>query len=78
MAFAAFHRLFFAAYRKFRDKFFNIMYDGEKDKYRTRKRLYEIGRQLGKQFMQISRTTLVNLSYMDRIEPGFGGTLTIV
>ena len=159
MAFAAFHHLFFAAYRKFRDKFYNIMYDdnikeergpgmkvrvdisadykepyaviytdkvtdeiqrmidlfstsetpvtalqneedlivlqpkeifmvrvengetiiyGEKDKYRTRKRLYEIGRQLGKQFMQISRTTLINLSYMDRIEPGFGGTLTIV
>ena len=50
---------------------------GEKDKYRTRKRLYEIGRQLGKQFMQISRTTLINLSYMDRIEPGFGGTLLL-
>ena len=50
---------------------------GEKDKYRTRKRLYEIGRQLGKQFMQISRTTLINLSYMDRIEPGFGGILLL-
>ena len=37
---------------------------GEKDKYRTRKRL-------------ISRTTLINLSYMDRIEPGFGGTLLL-
>jgi DNA-binding LytR/AlgR family response regulator len=50
---------------------------GEKKKYRSRKRLYEIGRQLGKQFMQISRTTLINLSYMDSIEPGFGGTLLL-
>ena len=41
---------------------------GEKNKYRSRKRLYEIGQQLGKQFMQISKTTLINLSYMDSIE----------
>ncbi|MBQ1390115.1 MAG: LytTR family transcriptional regulator, partial [Firmicutes bacterium] len=41
---------------------------GEKKTYRSRKRLYEVGQQLGKQFMQISKTTLINLSYMDRIE----------
>ncbi len=51
---------------------------GEKNSYRSRKRLYEIGRQLGKQFMQISKTTLINLSYMDRIEPGFGGTILLI
>ena len=50
---------------------------GEKKKYRSRKRLYEIGDQLGKQFMQISRTTLINLSCMDSIEPGFSGTLLL-
>ena len=50
---------------------------GEKNKYRSRKRLYEIGDQLGKQFMQISRTTLINLSCMDSIEPGFSGTLLL-
>ena len=50
---------------------------GEKKKYRSRKRLYEIGLQLGKQFMQISKTTLINLSYMDSIEPGFSGTLLL-
>ena len=33
--------------------------------------------QLGKQFMQISKTTLINLSYMDSIEPGFSGTLLL-
>ena len=44
---------------------------GAKQKYRSRKRLYELADQLGKQFMQISKTTLINLSYMDSIEPGF-------
>ncbi len=50
---------------------------GEKKKYRSRKRLYELGRQLGTQFMQISKTTLINLSCMDSIEPGFSGTLLL-
>ena len=50
---------------------------GETQKYRSRKRLYELGAQLGNQFMQISRSTLVNLSYMDSIEPGFSGTLLL-
>ena len=53
-----------------------ILY-GEKKQYRSRKRLYELGQQLGKQFMQISKSTLVNLSYMDSIEPGFGGTMLL-
>lgn len=50
---------------------------GAKQKYRSRKRLYELASQLGKQFMQISKTTLINLSYMDSIEPGFSGTLLL-
>ena len=50
---------------------------GARQKYRSRKRLYELGDQLGKQFMQISKTTLINLSYMDSIEPGFSGTLLL-
>ena len=51
---------------------------GEKKQYRSRKRLYELGDQLGSQFMQISKSTLVNLSYMDSIEPGFSGTLLLI
>ena len=51
---------------------------GVKDSYRSRKRLYELGTQLGKGFMQISKTTLINLSYMDHIEPGFSGTLLLI
>lgn len=50
---------------------------GAKQKYRSRKRLYELADQLGKKFMQISKTTLVNLSYMDSIETGFSGTLLL-
>ena len=46
--------------------------------YRSRKRLYELAAQLGKSFMQISKTTLINLSYMDHIEPGFSGTLLLI
>ena len=48
---------------------------GERQKYRSRKRLYELAEILGKQFMQISKTTLINLSYIDSIEPGFSGTM---
>ena len=53
-----------------------ILY-GITQKFRSRKRLYELSFQLGKQFMQISKSTLVNLSYLDSIEPGFGGTMLL-
>ena len=53
-----------------------ILY-GARQKYRSRKRLYELSIQLGKQFMQISKSTLVNLSYLDSIEPGLGGTMLL-
>ena len=53
-----------------------ILY-GEKKQFRSRKRLYELGQQLGKGFMQISKGTLVNLSYLDSIEPGFDGTMLL-
>jgi len=55
----------------------DTMIYGAKQQYRSRKRLYELAEQLGKQFMQISKTTLINLSYMDSIEPGFSGTLLL-
>ncbi|MCR5340078.1 MAG: LytTR family transcriptional regulator [Saccharofermentans sp.] len=50
---------------------------GEKQKYRSRKRLYELAEILGKKFMQISKTTLINLSCIDSIEPGFSGTMLL-
>ncbi len=50
---------------------------GQKNRYRSRKRLYAVEQQLGSQFMQISKSTLVNLAYMDCIESGFSGTLLL-
>ena len=50
---------------------------GKDRSYRSRKRLYELEQQLGKQFMQISKPTLVNLSYMDSVESGLSGTLLL-
>ena len=48
-----------------------------KEKYSSRKRLYELSEQLGGGFMQISKSSLVNLSQLDRIEPGFGGAVIV-
>lgn len=50
---------------------------GENKKFRSRKRLYELEELLGKQFMQISKRTLVNLKYLDSVEAGFNGTLLL-
>ena len=50
---------------------------GEREIYRSRKRLYELHEQLGSKFMQISKSTLINLSYMDSVEPGFGGSVLL-
>lgn len=56
----------------------NTIIYSKNQKYRSRKRLYEIGQQLGKKFLQISKSTLINLSYMERVEPGFSGTLLLI
>ena len=50
---------------------------GALDRYYSRKRLYELAGQLGKQFMQISKSTLVNLAYLDHVEAGFSGSLLL-
>lgn len=50
---------------------------GKSKNYRSRKRLYELGQQLGTKFMQISKCTLINLAYMDSVETGFSGTLLL-
>lgn len=50
---------------------------GKSNNYRSRKRLYELRLQLGKRFMQISKSTLVNLDYLDSLEAGFSGTLLL-
>ena len=49
----------------------------EKDKYHSRKRLYEVLGQLGAGFMQISKQTIINLSFLQSVEAGFSGTLLL-
>ena len=49
----------------------------EKEKYYSRKRLYETYEQLGAGFMQISKQTIVKLSCIKSVEAGFNGTLLL-
>lgn len=50
---------------------------GAKERYLSKKRLYEWAELLGERFIQISRATLVSLSCLDSVEPGFSGTLLL-
>ena len=49
----------------------------EKEEYSTRKRLYEVLDQRGGGFMQISKACVVNLSFAESVEAGFGGSLLL-
>ena len=46
--------------------------------YTSAKRLYELEAQLGKQFMRISKSTLINLEKIDSIQPSFNGGVCCV
>ena len=47
-------------------------------RYDGGKRLYEFEEILGKGFIRISRGTLVNLHYLERVEPAFGDMMPLV
>lgn len=47
-------------------------------KYSYGKRLYELENLLGGNFMRISRSVLVNLRYLDCVEPSVGGMMLLV
>lgn len=49
----------------------------ENTKYTSNKRLYELLEQLGNTFMQVNKQVIINLSYINSIEAGFGGTLDL-
>lgn len=49
----------------------------EKEKLRSKKRLYEIEQQLGNAMIRISKTTLVNIRCIDYAEVSFGGALML-
>ena len=54
-----------------------IIYCKEK-KYYSKKRLYELENILKHSFMKISKTTLVNLQYIDGVEASFCGTMLLI
>ena len=45
--------------------------------YRSNKRLYELSEILGPRFLQISKSALANLKYMDSVEPSFNGVMLL-
>lgn len=53
-----------------------ILY-GENRQFLSNKRLYQIAAQLGKDFIQISRFTIVNLKFIDSVKPSFNGLMHI-
>ena len=50
---------------------------GEKRQFLSNKRLYQIAAQLGRDFIQISRSTIVNLRFIDSVRPSFNGLMHI-
>lgn len=53
-----------------------IIYTKDKS-YKSKKRLYEIGEQLGSGFMQISKYAFINLKMVDSVEPFFNGVMNL-
>lgn len=54
-----------------------VIYTRDK-RYVTRKKLYEALDSFGKDFMQISKAAIVNLKYLDYVEPYFNGTMKLM
>ena len=50
---------------------------GEKRQFLSNKRLYQIAAQLGRDFIQILRFTIVNLRFIDSVRPSFNGLMHI-
>ena len=50
----------------------------KKKKYVSGKRLYEMERLLGNGFMRISKSTLINLKQISRVESSFHGTMLVI
>lgn len=50
----------------------------QQKKYVSNKRLYEMEKLLGSRFMRISKSTIINLRKIDRVEPSFNATMLVV
>lgn len=49
----------------------------ENHEYRSKKRLYELLSLLGKDFIQISKSAVINLKQIDFVEPSFSGMMKL-
>ncbi len=49
----------------------------EDETYRVGKRMYELLEVLGKEFMQVSKSAAINLSYLESVEPSFNGIMLL-
>lgn len=54
-----------------------IIYVKEKH-YRINKRLYEMEEILGKDFLRISKSSIINLKQIDYLEPSLGGLVKVI
>lgn len=54
-----------------------VIYSRDK-KYYSSKRLYQLENQLGKDFMKISKSTIINLGHIKCVEPTFKGMMSLV
>ena len=50
----------------------------DKRQYRSNRRLYELERLLGKNFMRISKGVIINLQLLDYVAPSLGGVMVLV
>lgn len=48
-----------------------------KNKYSSNKRLYEFEEMLGRDFMRISKSTIINLTKLSYVEPAFNGMMKV-
>ena len=55
-----------------------MLYDKEKNRFLLNKPLYELETLLGKNFVRISKSAIVNIFRIHHVEASFNGTMEIV
>ena len=54
-----------------------VLYDSAKQRYIVNKPLYELEEQLSKDFIRISKSSIINIKKIKHIEAAFNGTMNI-
>lgn len=55
-----------------------VCYDRSKERYLLNKPLYELENLLGKRFVRISKSAMVNIRRISHVKAGFNGTMELV